>query len=267
MKLKFIAPILAIACILAGCASMPNAFGKGETVHLFDGSNLDHWYTWIRDRGRDDDPKNVFTVQDGILVISGEEWGCITTHNEFKNYRLVSEYRWAGPTHAPRIDKTRDSGILLNSTGPDGGYSGTWMKSIECQLIEGGSGDFIVVGDGTDNYSLTCEVADEKSANCWIYEEGGTPQTLTGGRFNWWGRDPAWTDTIDFRGPQDVENAIGEWNTIECLVVDGEITITLNGVVVNKSIDCLPRQGRIQVQSEGAEIHFRKITLHELPDN
>ena len=267
MKLRYIASLVALTLGLTGCAHFSSTCcHQGEVFKLFDGSNLDYWYTFIRDRGRDSDPKNVFTVQDGILVITGEEWGCITTHEEYKNYTLVAEYRWAGPTHEPRKDKTRDCGILLNSVGEDGGYSGTWMHSIECQIIEGGTGDFIVVGNKTDAYSVTCVVADEKQGSSWVYQEGGTPQTINGGRINWWGRDPNWSDTIDFRGAQDVEKPVGEWNRLECRVYNGEITITLNGVVVNKSVDAQPRQGRIQVQSEAAEIHFREITLYELPD-
>lgn len=267
MNIRIIATLIVLVSVFNGCAHLtPKCCTKGETVALFDGSNLDHWYTFIRDRGRDSDPKGVFTVKDGLLVITGEEWGCITTHEEYKNYTLVAEYRWAGPTHEPRTDKTRDCGILVNSVGEDGGYSGTWMHSIECQIIEGGTGDFIVVGNKTDEFSITCEVADEKQGSSWIYKEGGTPQTITGGRINWWGRDPGWADTIDFRGSQDVEKPVGEWNRLVCKVYNGEITVTLNGVVVNKSIDVQPRQGRIQVQSEAAEIHFRKIILHELPD-
>ena len=48
-------------------------------TQLFNGQNLDGWYTYLKDRGRDNDPKKVFTVSDGQIRISGEEWGCITT--------------------------------------------------------------------------------------------------------------------------------------------------------------------------------------------
>ncbi|MFP6584503.1 MAG: DUF1080 domain-containing protein [Candidatus Hydrogenedentota bacterium] len=236
-----------------------------DTVRLFDGTSLDHFYTFIKDRGRDSDPKNVFTIKDGLLVISGEELGCITTHKSYKNYLLVTEFKWGGGTHAPRKDKTRDSGILVNSAGPDGAYNGTWMHSIECQIIEGGTGDFIVVGDGSDALSLTAECADEQQGSSYIYEKGGKEQTIHGGRINWWGRDPGWSDTIDFRGTQDVEHPVGEWNRLECVVVDGAITVILNGVVVNRGTKLVPAEGRIQIQSEYAEILFRQITLHELP--
>jgi hypothetical protein len=34
---------------------------KTRPVQLFNGGNLDGWYTFLKDRGRDSDPKKVFT--------------------------------------------------------------------------------------------------------------------------------------------------------------------------------------------------------------
>src|SRR5260221_5657068 len=101
------------------------------TIHLFNGQNLDGWYTFIKDRGKDNDPKAVFTVKDNLIHISGEEWGCITTNKEYENYKLVVEYKWGEKTFGERLDKPRANGILFHSKGNDGGYSGTWMHSIE----------------------------------------------------------------------------------------------------------------------------------------
>ena len=116
---------------------------------MFNGKNLDGWYTFIKDRGKNVDPKKVFTVKNGMIRISGEEFGCITSNDEFENYKITVEYKWGEITYEPRVDKARDSGLLLHSIGEDGGSDGTWMHSIECQIIEGGTGDFIVVGDGS----------------------------------------------------------------------------------------------------------------------
>src|SRR5665647_531746 len=160
-----------------------------KTVHLFNGQNLDGWYTFIKDRGRDNDPKAVFTVKDKLIHISGEEWGCITTNKEFENYKLVVEYKWGEKTYGERFGKARDNGILFHSKGIDGGYSGTWMHSIECNVIEGGTGDFIVVGDGSNKFSLTCPVASEKQNGSYIFQRGGEPVTVNSGRINWNGRD------------------------------------------------------------------------------
>ena len=88
-----------------------------KIIRLFNGQNLDGWYTFLKDRGRDSDPKNIFTVNDGIIRISCEEWGCITTNEEFENYHLVTEFEWGEIAFEPRKDKARDSGILLHSQG------------------------------------------------------------------------------------------------------------------------------------------------------
>ncbi|MEO5998952.1 MAG: DUF1080 domain-containing protein, partial [Chitinophagaceae bacterium] len=141
-----------------------------KSIHLLNGQNLDGWYTFIKDRGRNSDPKNVFTVKDGILNISGEEWGCITTDKEYSNYKLVVEFKWGKKTYGSRYGKARDNGILFHSKGEDGGYSGTWMHSIECNVIEGGTGDFIVVGDKSNDFLLTSPVASEKQNGSYIYQ-------------------------------------------------------------------------------------------------
>ncbi|MBN1790087.1 MAG: DUF1080 domain-containing protein [Bacteroidales bacterium] len=230
-------------------------------IQLFNGKNLDGWYTFLKDRGRNNDPNKVFTVSKGLLRISGEEFGCITTQDEFENYRLVVEFKWGNTTYAPRVNNARDSGILLHSVGEDGGSEGIWMHSIECQVIEGGTGDFIVVGDGSENFSVTCPVAPEKQGGSYIYQPSGKTVTIQEGRINWFARDPEWKDIKGFRGFSDIENPVGKWNRIECIAKGKEILIYLNGILVNQAFDVQPQKGRIQIQSEGAEIFFRRISI------
>src|SRR5210317_1313935 len=61
-----------------------------KAISLFNSHNLEGWYTFLQDRGRDNDPKSVFAVADGMIRISGEEWGCITTNAEYENYRIIA---------------------------------------------------------------------------------------------------------------------------------------------------------------------------------
>ncbi len=232
-----------------------------KAIELFNGKDLSGWYTFIQDRGRDTDPKNVFTVQDGVIRISGEEWGCITTKDEFENYHIVMEFKWGEETHPPRKERARDSGLLLHSQGEDGSSDGIWIHSIECQMIEGGTGDIIVVGDGTDNFYVTATVAPEKQGNSYIYQSDGEVQTINSGRINWLGRDPDWKDEKGFRGSRDVENPHGEWNKLECVAAGDELTIILNGKIVNKATHVKPHKGKIQIQSEAAEVFIRKVEL------
>src|SRR5690606_11409815 len=113
-----------------------------------------------------------------------------------------------------RENAARDSGLVIHSVGEDGGYSGIWKYGMEVQMIEGGTGDFIVVGDGSDTYSMTAEVAKEMQGSSHIYKTKGQPVTINGGRINWWGRSPDWADVKGFRGDHDVDNPVGEWNRL-----------------------------------------------------
>jgi hypothetical protein len=248
-----------ISASLIACTG--KAETNNETIALFNHHNLDGWYTFLKEHGRNNDPNKVFTVEDGILRISGKDWGCITTEKEFNNYHLIAEFKWGGITHEPRKHNARDSGILVHSVGTDGDHSGTWMYSIECQIIEGGTGDFLVVGNKTEKYSITSPVSEEKQGSTYLYQPDGKQVTINGGRINWFGRDPEWTDTLGFRGSQDIEKPTGEWNILEAIISGDTIVQKLNGVVVNEAYNVRPLKGRIQVQSEGAEILFRRIDM------
>jgi hypothetical protein len=135
------------------------------------------------------------------------------------------------------------------------------MHSIECQIIEGGTGDFIVVGDGSDDFQITCNVSSTRHGGSYVFQVDGHPATIHKGRINWFGRDPEWNDKLGFRGINDVEKPVGEWNILECLVLEGQISIFLNGTLVNKAYNVKPTKGRIQIQSESAEIFFRRVEL------
>jgi len=52
---------LGLLAILAGNGSAQ----KPEPVELFNGQNLQGWYSWIKGRGKGVDPKEVFSVKEG----------------------------------------------------------------------------------------------------------------------------------------------------------------------------------------------------------
>jgi hypothetical protein len=255
-------PIALVIAFLA-CGAHPALSEKkeGEVIHLMNGKDLSPFYTYLKDFGRDKIPDEVFSIQDGILHISGQHWGYLNTHEEFENYRLLAEFKWGGKTWGEREKAARDSGILVHSTGEDGAYGGTWMYGIEIQIIEGGTGDLLVVADKSDKFSITSEAAPEMQGSCHVFQEGGEEVTLNIGRLNWRHRDPGWEDVIDFRGEKDIEKPVGEWNSLDIRVEGDTIEVKLNGELVNRATQVRPSKGRIQIQSEGAEILFRKIDL------
>lgn len=236
-----------------------------KEIKLFNGKDLTGFYTYLgspkkgeKAYGKNNDPDKVFTVADGTIRVSGQIFGCFVTEKEYENYHLIVEFKWGDKTWAPREKATRDSGILLHCVGEDGAAGGVWLESIECQMIEGGTGDFIMV-KGKNQPSLTATV--EKRGGQWYYNKEGEAKEFKGGRINWWGRDPAWKDQKGFRGDKDVENPVGQWNTLECICDGDKITNILNGKVVNYGTNASHTRGKILFQSEGAEVFFRRIDL------
>lgn len=239
---------------------------REDVLVLFNGRDLDNFYTFLQDT-KYEDPRQVFTVHDGLLHISGDGFGYLATRRAYRDYRLVAEFRWGERTWGSRAQATKDSGILLHATGPDGN-AGPWMASIEFQIIQGGVGDFIVVaGKNADGspiaVSLTCEVTQDRDGET-VWQRGGQRQSFSSGRINWFGRDPDWKDVLGFRGRNDVEHPDGEWNRLEAICDGGRITNIVNGVVVNEGFDAQPSFGKILFQTEGAELFFRKIELWPL---
>jgi len=232
---------------------------------LFNGKDLSGFYTWLVDT-KYEDPRRVFSVTNGMIRISGEGLGYLATKGDYSNYVLIAEFKWGAKNWhwGDRVGRARDSGIFLHSTGPDGSSvdgKGAFRPAIECQIFQGATGDILLIR-GTNVWpSITGEIAVERDADGWPFWQRGGVRTniVRWGRLNWFGKSRTWEDKVDFRGPNDVESAHGEWNRIECRSNNGHLQIRLNGVLVNEAFDVQPRSGKILLQCEGSEIFFRKL--------
>ena len=248
-----------------------------ETIVLFDGKSkkdLSAFYTWLPKFGRED-PDKVFTVVDQIdgapaIRSSGQHWGGIVTKANYTNYKLVTEFRWGTVTWAPRTNRTRDSGILLHAQGEDGNaakdFKSPWFRSVEFQIIEGGTGDIILVNgyDRGSDKQIAPKLMAKVAANGKNWAPAGKPTEFTRGRIDWQYRDLGWKDVLGFRGAKDVEKPVGEWNRLEAICAGGDVTYFVNGVKVMEGRDGSFKSGKLLFQSEGAEIFFRLIELHPL---
>ncbi len=254
----------------------PVAIKPTEVITLFDGKSLANFDSWLVDH-HSSDPERVFSVVDQIdgapaIRVSGQVWGGLITKQAYRDYRLVVEFRWGGLTWGDRKARARDSGVLLHAQGRLGNtgkdFNGPWLRSIEFQIIEGGVGDILpVAGYGDDGTQIrpavTTTTRKDRDGET-VYDEKGTPNTLSGGRINWWGRSEDWADKIGFRGSQDVESPGFEWTRIEAVVQGGKLSYYVNGKLVNAASDSSFKDGRIMLQSEGAEIYFRRVELQPL---
>lgn len=146
MKIKTnrISAILIITIILSSGSVMgqKNApkikvqkIGKSEKIQLFNGKDLSNWVFKLKDPAVE--PSGVFTVQSGIIHITGNPFGYMRTKEAYSDYRLHVEWRW--PSEAT------NSGVFVHGQSPDT----IWLKCIECQLKAGSAGDFVCM-NGAD---------------------------------------------------------------------------------------------------------------------
>ncbi len=245
-------------------------------LRLFNGKDLSGWKTWLLD-SRYDDPRRVYSVQDGLLRISGEGWGYLSTLESYRDYHLVVEFRWGASNWEPRSGKARDSGIFLHAVGPDGNSydgQGAYRAAIECQIMQGAVGDLMLIRgrweDGSDvPVRLSARVAAQRDADGWYTWDpsGQTVHLERIGRINWRHKDPGWQDRWDFRGANDIESPPGEWTRVDCLAREDSIRVKVNGQWVNEVTKVYPSAGAILLQCEGSEIFFRRVDLLPLPND
>src|SRR5690625_1366374 len=125
-SLQLIIYMMIFSGMIPGGFPLLHGQSAAAPIPLFNGENLEGWYTFLQYRGRDNDPEGVFEVKDGMIHISGTEYGCITTEEEYENYHLVVEYMYdEDHPESPAVTRgvARDGGVLLHSQGRDGAYS------------------------------------------------------------------------------------------------------------------------------------------------
>ncbi len=217
--------------------------------------------------------EEIWRIEDGKLHVIGKAFGYIRTNKPYRDYHLFLEYKWGEKTWKPRVDRARDCGLLVHGHGEDGALGGTWMASIEAQLIEGGSGDILVLQGKRPNGELittrlTCEVTKDRDGET-VWKKGGKAMVFPeegkqNQRINWRDRDPDWKDVKGFRGAKDIERPLGEWNLMEVIAQGDTLKIYINGELVNEGRGAEPSEGYICLQTEAAECWIRRFELWPL---
>ena len=231
---------------------------------LFNGENLDNWdkhlgtpLTGYEDLALTATPENVFSVveENGekLIRISGIVNGSLATRDTFQNYHLQLVFKWGD-----EIFSRQNSGLLYHSFGDFGVAIGTWMTNIECQLMHERLGDTYLMEN------TYCETAVKEVEGGFIYAKDGEVKKF-GKDFNGQGIKKA----------VDAENPLGEWNTVDLFcfgqtavhVVNGQITMVNNntGKVENGQVIPLT-SGKIQLQSEGAELFVKSIQIKPIKE-
>ncbi len=213
---------------------------------LFNGTDFTGWDRYLGTPapgadplGLDNDPQGVFSVVavDGepAIRISGQTFGALISQPELCDFHLSLEYRWGMQVWPP--SPGFDSGVMYLSTGPLGAVN-AGGPALSNPI---GSGGFMV----SMEYQLTVDDAGG------MYNLG--PITFTA-------------------GPRAQLSYVPDaWNHVEIIVRGGVATHRLNGQDVTTGMGfavAWPGEaaqpltcGKLQLQSEGAEIFFRRVQL------
>jgi hypothetical protein len=194
-----------------------------------------------------------------LLRISGEIYGAIITKQTYRNYRLKLALRWGEKKWPPREQLLKDSGILYHSVGAYGAeYWRSWMLSQEFQIMEGHMGDYwSQATSAIDVRAYPPEYIMNPVANhTQPFLAVGHKQAVKG---------------LVLRS-EDKELP-GEWNNLELICYEGKSVHIVNGAVVmvldnsryEKNGQFIPlKEGKIQLQSEAAEVFYRAIQIQEI---
>ena len=200
-----------------------------QYVDLFNGKDLTGWVDV-------NTSKDTWKVRDGLLICSGHPIGVMRTEKQYENFLLHVEWR--------HMEPGGNSGVFAWSEGtvPEGKQL---PNGMEIQMLE------------LDWPKLHKNADGSLPPIAYVHGELFGAGSLT-------------TKPDNPRGSRSksIENRCkprGEWNTYDVVCVDGVVKLAVNGKFVNGVSKASIKKGYLCLESEGAEIHFRKIQIMELP--
>ncbi len=204
--------------------------GSGAAAKsLFNGQNLTGWHADVPEMDQNPAARAPFVVRHGMLVSLGTPGGHLITDDEFENYRLEVEYRFAG--------KPGNCGVLVHASKPRALY-GMFPQSMEVQMSSGDAGDFWCIAEDIIVPDM---------------EQRRGPKAE-------WGIDGDKQRRI-LNLTDGSEKPPGQWNTMVIECVGDEVKVWVNGDLVNHGSKCTATKGQIALQAEGSEVEFRKLKL------
>jgi hypothetical protein len=219
---------LHLRVVLSLCAALvfvlpSSAADNDGFMALFNGRDLSGWKPHLRvpKDGKVPDPKDTWSIVDSYIRCVGKPNGYIATEKEYGDYMLRVKWRF------PADSKGGNSGVLLHVQEKDD----VWPTSVEAQLFAGRAGDIWLIYPPAVMLEIDMKRQDPKQARHY------------------------------FRMVDDVEKKFGEWNQYEITCKGGDVTLTVNGKKVNEGKNGNLKKGRIALQSEGAEVHFKDVEI------
>ena len=221
---------LFFALVVASLANESEFEQSGELsfVDLFNGKDLTNWIDV-------NTSPDTWSVKDGLLVCTGKPIGVMRSTKMYENFILVVEWR--------HMEAGGNSGVFLWSDAkPEGNRL---PRGMEVQMLE-----------------LEWPYIDA--------HRNGNPRHLGYVSGELFGAGGMKAVPENPRGNRSMSYEMrckgkGEWNRYVIVAVDGTVKLSINGKFVNGIREADGRKGFLCLEAEGAEIHFRKVSIMELP--
>ena len=170
---------------------------------------------------------STWTVRDGMIVCSGKPTGELRTDRMYQNFIMEVEWRHMRPRGNAGVFIWADD---ITARGVP------FHRGIEVQVLENAYGN-------TKHYSTHGD----------IFPIHGARMTPINGR----GGGRAFPT-------EERSKPTPQWNHYRITCNDGAIALAVNGKVVTRGKDCIPRKGYICLESEGGLVHYRNLRIKEL---
>ena len=229
-----------VVCLAAFAVSFAMAQEKAPAqdgwINLFEGKTLADFDCYLDDNGV---KENVYTLEDGILKVSGNPYGWLSPKGTYRNFIFETEIFY--PTDDPKAN----SGIFIRIAEPENRPTPLFLPPcVECQLQTQNIGHLFAFHGHTligasDRYSYReRKEFDGKAA-------------------------PELHKLLHVKNAQ--VGADG-WNKLAIFCHEDLVTVFLNGQAVNWACNVTNAAGRIGFQSEGGQVWFRNARIKPMDE-
>ena len=178
--------------------------------------------------------EDTWWVEDGLLKCTGEPIGVMRTEKQYENFILDIEWM--------HLEPGGNSGVFVWADGTP--YQARpFPTGMEVQMLDP---EIAELRNITEDY-----------AHGQLFPVMGLEGTIPDNPFE---ISPSRSNPLERR-----VKGRGQWNKYIVVCVDGTIKLAVNGKFVNGIRSPKRKKGYICPESEGYEVHFRRIDIMELP--
>jgi hypothetical protein len=255
--------LLAVFALVILVAFKPIGAKKDGFVSIFNGKNWDGWYLKVKSNDAET-AKKLYAIEDGVVHVFNKDFpnnyklgtgendthGLFYTTKKYSKYILCFEYKWGSKVANNFADWQYDAGCYYHVIDDK-----IWPTGFEYQIRY----------DQTKNRNHTGDlIQGNKTKYKWFPSQDGTSflSPSLGGKAQ---EVEGW---MHYASTPKKYNALNDkWNQCEIIVMGNQYAIhKLNGEIINIATDLSVSEGVIGLQSETAEIFYRKIEIKEFDE-